>query len=82
MKEFAAWALDTAVSRGATYAEVRVLDTRQRYISTKNGRPSQVRDTQSVGLGIRVIVDGGWGFASTDTLTHADVDRAGQARLP
>jgi TldD protein len=76
MKEFATWALDTAVARGATYAEVRVLDTRQRYISTKNGRPSQVRDTQSLGLGIRVIADGGWGFAATDALTHADVDRA------
>ncbi len=38
MKEFATWALDTAVARGATYAEVRVLDTRQRYISTKNGQ--------------------------------------------
>src|ERR1019366_8674911 len=76
MKEFASWALDTAVARGATYAEVRVLDTRQRYISTKNGRTSQVRDSQYLGLGIRVIAGGGWGFASTDNLTHADVDRA------
>src|SRR5579863_7556495 len=76
MKEFASWALDTAAARGATYAEIRVLDTRQRYISTKNGRVSQVRDNQSMGLGIRVIADGGWGFASTDALTHADVDRA------
>ena len=76
MKEFASWALDTAIVRGATYAEVRVLDIRQRYISTKNGRTSQVRESQSVGLGIRVIAGGGWGFASTDTLTHADVDRA------
>lgn len=76
MKEFATWALDTAVSRGATYAEVRVLDTRQRYLSTKNGQISQVRDSQSLGLGIRVIAGGGWGFASTDALTHADVDRA------
>ena len=76
MKEFATWALDTAVARGATYAEVRVLDTRQRYLSTKNGQTSQVRESQSLGLGIRVIAGGGWGFASTDTLTHADVDRA------
>ena len=41
----------------------------------KMGRPSQVRESQSLGLGIRVIAGGGWGFASTDTLTHADVDR-------
>jgi len=76
MKQFASWALDTAVSRGATYAEVRVLDTRQRYLSTKNGQISQVRESQSLGLGIRVVAAGGWGFASTDALTHADVDRA------
>jgi TldD protein len=76
MKQFATWALDTALSRGATYAEVRVLGTRQRYISTKNGQTSQVRESDSVGLGIRVVADGGWGFASTDALTHADVDRA------
>ncbi len=75
MKEFATWALDTAVARGATYAEVRVMDTRQRYLSTKNGQPSQVRDSQSLGLGVRVIADGSWGFASTDTLTRHDVDR-------
>jgi TldD protein len=75
MKEFANWALDTAVVRGATYAEVRVLDTRQRYLSTKNGQTSQVRESQSLGLGVRVIAGGGWGFAATDTLTRADVDR-------
>jgi TldD protein len=75
MKEFASWALDTAAKRGATYADVRVLDTRHRYLSTKNGQASQVRESQSQGLGIRVIVDGGWGFASTDAMTRADVDR-------
>src|ERR1035438_1497184 len=76
MKSFATWALDTALTRGASYAEVRVLDTRQRYLSTKNGLCSQVRESQSLGLGIRVIADGAWGFASTDHLTHANVDRA------
>jgi len=75
MKEFAIWALDTALARGATYAEVRVLDTRRRYLSTKNGQCSQVRESQSMGLGLRVIADGAWGFASTDMLTRANVDR-------
>jgi len=75
MKEFATWALDTAMARGATYAEVRALDTRQRYLATKNGQPAQVRESQSLGLGVRVIAGGGWGFAATDVLTRADVDR-------
>jgi TldD protein len=75
MKEFATWALDTALARAATYAEVRVLDTRQRFLSTKNGQCSQVRDAQSLGLGVRVIAAGAWGFASTDNLTRASIDR-------
>jgi TldD protein len=74
MKEFATWALDTAAKRGATYAEVRVIDTRQRYLSTKNGQCSQVRESQSLGLGVRVVAGGAWGFASTDNLTRGNVD--------
>ncbi|MBI1984299.1 MAG: TldD/PmbA family protein, partial [Acidobacteria bacterium] len=76
MRNFAHWALDTALQRGATYADARVVDLRQRYLSTKNGQPSQVRDSQSVGLGVRVIADQAWGFAATDDLTRVGIDRA------
>ncbi len=76
MKDLAQSALDTAVARGATYAEVRVMDLRERYLSTKNGRPAQVRESQSYGLGVRVVADGAWGFASTDDLTRPGVDKA------
>ncbi|HUU14950.1 MAG TPA: TldD/PmbA family protein [Terriglobia bacterium] len=75
MKDFTHWALDTALARGATYADVRVVDTRQRYLSTKNGQPSEVRESQSVGLGVRVIADQAWGFAATDDLTRGGIDR-------
>jgi TldD protein len=75
MKDFATWALDTAVARGATYADVRVMDIRERYLSTKDGRASQVRESRSFGLGVRVIADGAWGFAATDDLARASVDR-------
>ena len=75
MRDFATWALNTAEARGATYVDVRVVDTRHRYLSTKNGRAAQVTESQSLGMGIRVIADGAWGFAATDNLTRADVDR-------
>ena len=74
MKEIAQSALETARVRGATYADVRVMDIRQRFISTKNGQAAQVRESQSLGLGIRVIADGAWGFASTEDLTRASAD--------
>ncbi|HLI30758.1 MAG TPA: TldD/PmbA family protein [Terriglobia bacterium] len=76
MKEWAQNALDTALARGATYADVRVMDIRQRYLSTKNGQPGQVRESRSLGLGVRVIAEGGWGFASTQDLSKASLDAA------
>ncbi len=75
MKDFAKQALDTAVARGATYADVRVVGIRERYLSTKNGEAAQVRESDSLGLGIRAIASGAWGFAATDELTHASIDR-------
>jgi TldD protein len=75
MKEIAGWALDTAKAHGATYADVRVVDLRQRYLSTKNGRPAQVRESQSMGVGVRVVAQGAWGFAATDDLARASIDR-------
>ncbi len=75
MREVAQWALDTALARGASYVDARVIDTRQRYLSTKNGLPSQAREAESYGLGIRAIADGAWGFAATDDLARSSVDR-------
>lgn len=76
MRDFAHRALDTARARGASYADVRVTSIRQRYLSTKNGHPAQVREAQSSGLGVRVIADGAWGFAATDDLVRPSVDKA------
>jgi TldD protein len=73
MKKFGAMALDAATSQGATYADVRVIDIRQRSLSTKNGETAQVRESESLGLGVRVIVDGAWGFASTDDLSRQGI---------
>ena len=76
MKDIAGWALSTAQARGATYAEVRVNDIRQRYLSTKNAQPAQVRESESFGLGVRVVADGAWGFAATDDVTRKGAEGA------
>ncbi len=76
MKDQAQQALDTAAAQGATYADARVMDIRQRYLSTKNGQAGQVRDSHSLGIGIRVIADGAWGFASTQDLSRPSIDAA------
>jgi TldD protein len=73
MQEWANAAMDTAKRRGASYADARVMDIRHRDISVKNGEVGTLAEGDSLGIGIRVIADGAWGFASTDRLTREDV---------
>src|SRR5271169_5207565 len=79
MKQLALDALELAMQPGVMYADVRVIESRERELSTKNGRPGNVASAESQGLGIRVVANGAWGFASTDDLTKAGIEAA--ARL-
>src|SRR5580704_17776844 len=73
MQDWAHWALETAKRRGATYADARVMDIRQRELGTKNGEVGTLVESETLGIGIRVIASGAWGFASTDRLTREGV---------
>jgi TldD protein len=73
MWDFAAEALETARLRGARYGDVRVMHLRQRDLTTKNGEVGTLAQSESIGMGIRVLAQGGWGFASTDRLTREGV---------
>lgn len=76
MKQIAGLALDTAAQRGASYADARIVDERQRALATKNGKVGHASDSESLGIGIRVIADGAWGFAATDSLEREKVEAA------
>src|ERR1700677_2243113 len=75
MKEIAGWALETAKLRGATLAEARIVDERDRSLATKNGKIGSASDSESLGIGIRVIADGAFGFAATDDLSREGIQR-------
>jgi len=66
-------ALEVAKLRGATYADVRLMHLRQRDLTTKNGQVGTLAQSESIGIGIRVLSKGAWGFASTDRLTRDGV---------
>jgi TldD protein len=75
MKEFALQALDTATQRpGVTYADVRVIESKDRALTTKNGKAGTAASSEQLGLGIRVIANGCWGFAATDDLSKAGIE--------
>jgi len=77
MRDLTDRALDTAAQLGATYADVRVVRRREESIAVKTGRVEGVAMGESEGFGLRVLVDGAWGFASSDRLELAEADRIG-----
>jgi len=74
MYDIASWALNIGALLGASYADVRIGDDRQRALSTKNGKLGSASDTESLGIGVRVIADGAWGFAASEDLNRAAVE--------
>ncbi len=74
MKHIAEWALNTAQQRGAEYVDLRIVDDRHRALSTKNGKIGTAADSESLGIGIRVLAGNAWGFSATDNLSRASVE--------
>ncbi len=73
-------ALDTADRLGATYADVRVVERRNEGLTVKNGALEAATSNVSAGFGVRVLVNGAWGFSSSAVLEADEADRiAGEA---
>jgi TldD protein len=66
---------DAALSRarelGAGHADLRVERIQQQELALHDGAVSSASDELTLGLALRVIVDGTWGFASTHELNPA-----------
>ncbi len=69
MRDLCAAAVDAATSAGAEYADARVVLKRDQLVATKNGRVDRMMDAESEGIGVRVLVNGAWGFACDRRLT-------------
>jgi len=68
-------ALDLAQSTGAQYADIRVVENRTESIQVKNGVVESVNFSDNMGFGVRVLVNGAWGFSSSLYLTEEEIDR-------
>ena len=62
-------ALEAAKAKGATYADVRIGRYLNQFIVSRETKIQNVADNESFGCGVRVIVNGTWGFASTNEVT-------------
>jgi TldD protein len=75
MRDLTERALDAASAAGASYADVRIERLERQVVSVKNGHPDGLLEDESVGFGVRVIVEGAWGFASSARPEPREIER-------
>ena len=75
MQELAAVALETARSKGASYADIRLNRYRQQSVFAREDHIQNAATEERYGFGIRVLVDGVWGFAASSRVSKEDVAR-------
>jgi TldD protein len=69
-------ALNAAKSSGASYADIRIGRYLNQFVVTREDKVQNIVNTESFGVGIRVIADGTWGFASTSDVTDDGIAKA------
>lgn len=77
-KQMADVALNAAKSKGATYTDVRIGRYLNQYVITRENKVQNIVNTESYGMGVRVIANGSWGFAATDKLDTDNIAKAAQ----
>ncbi|TDO22850.1 TldD/PmbA family protein [Pedobacter duraquae] len=77
-KELADVALNAARSKGATYADIRIGRYLNQFVAAREKRVQGVSNTESFGVGVRVIANGCWGFAATNKVTKEDIAKAAE----
>ena len=75
-KELLLDAINAAKMAGASYADCRIARFQQNFVVTREQQIINVVDTDTLGAGVRALVDGCWGFAATRTLTREGVTSA------
>ncbi|MEY4163940.1 MAG: hypothetical protein RLZZ79_892 [Actinomycetota bacterium] len=68
-------AISAAKSAGASHVDVRIERTRSGILSLRDAKPETQSDETNVGIGVRVIVNGAWGFASSPDLSVETAQR-------
>jgi TldD protein len=75
-KVMADLALEAATAAGASYCDVRIGRYLQQSIQTRETRVRAVTNSESTGVGVRVIANGTWGFAATSDMSNAGIVKA------
>lgn len=77
-KQLADVALNAARAKGATYADVRIGRYLNQFVTTREKKVQSIANTESFGVGIRVIANGCWGFAASDKVNKENIAATAQ----
>jgi len=77
-KQLADVALHAARAKGATYADVRIGRYLNQFVTTREKKVLGIANTESFGVGIRVIANGCWGFAASDKVIKENIAKTAE----
>ncbi|RZA30285.1 MAG: TldD/PmbA family protein, partial [Lysobacteraceae bacterium] len=75
-KALADTALNAATKAGASYCDVRIGRYLNQFIITRDLNVENISNTESSGVGVRVIANGAYGFASTNDMSPDGIANA------
>ncbi len=73
MRELIEGVLAAASKQGADFADIRITESAGTSIVVQDGRADKISAGDSAGAGIRVLVDGAWGFAPTNRVDRQEL---------
>lgn len=74
-------ALNTAKSNGATYTDVRIGRYLNQFLFTREKNVQNIANTESFGVGIRVIAEGTWGFSATNDVSPDGIKKCAETAV-
>nr|WP_179275332.1 TldD/PmbA family protein [Rhodococcus sp. 06-1059B-a] len=81
LKALAGAALEAAKRAGASHADFRVHRLVTQSLNMRDSVVQSAVDSSEIGLAVRVVVDGTWGFASESELSEASASKAAQSAV-
>lgn len=75
MKSIAAKAVEIMKFKKVDFGDIRIIEERVQSISVKNMEISELKDDTTLGFGVRVLYNGGWGFASSNIMNMSEVEK-------
>jgi TldD protein len=81
MEDLLLEALDAATSGGAAYADVRGVETLTESLSVKGPTVEGLDRSESIGFGVRVLLGGAWGYASSAIIAPEEAPRVAEVAL-